>query len=55
MYADLNYEYPLRAGIPLNATIAGCGELNADPLPIAKISENKKKATALVDKVCFDN
>ncbi len=23
MYADVNYEYPIRAGVPVNPTIAG--------------------------------
>jgi iron(III) transport system substrate-binding protein len=55
MYADLNYEYPLRASVGINPTIAGYGELNADPLPMAKIAENRKKAATLVDKVGFDN
>jgi iron(III) transport system substrate-binding protein len=55
MYADQNYEYPVRAGIAVNPTIAGYGKLNADPLPIAKIATNRKAAATLVDKVGFDN
>jgi iron(III) transport system substrate-binding protein len=55
MYADMNYEYPVRAGIAINKTIAGYGPLEADKIPIASIAENKKKAATLVDKVGFDN
>jgi iron(III) transport system substrate-binding protein len=55
MYADMNYEYPVRAGVAVNPTIAGYGKLNPDPLPIAKIAENRKAASTLVDKVGFDN
>lgn len=55
MYADINYEYPVRAGVALNPVIAGYGKLNPDPLPIAKIAENRKTASTLVDKVGFDN
>ena len=40
---------------PINPTIAGYGKLNPDPLPIAKIAENRKAASTLVDKVGFDN
>ncbi len=29
MHADLNYEYPIRAGVPINKTIAGYGALKA--------------------------
>jgi iron(III) transport system substrate-binding protein len=55
MHADLNYEYPVRAGIAINPTIAGYGPLQADPMPISKIAEHKKAAANLVDKVGFDH
>ena len=55
MYADSNYEYPVRAGVTVNPIIAGYGKLNADPMPIAKIAANRKAASTLVDKVGFDN
>jgi iron(III) transport system substrate-binding protein len=54
-YADSNYEYPVRAGVAVNPTIAGYGKLNADTLPISKIAANRKAASTLVDKVGFDN
>ena len=55
MYADTNYEYPLRTGVAVNAIIAGYGPLKPDPLPLAKIAAAKKAAATLVDKVGFDN
>ncbi|CAL8978765.1 Iron uptake protein A1 [Rhodoplanes serenus] len=55
IYADINFEYPIRASIPPHPTIAAYGELTADPLPVATIAANKKKAATLVDKVGFDN
>jgi len=55
IYADLNYEYPVRPGIAINPTIASYGQLNADPIPLAKIADYKKAAANLVDKVGFDN
>jgi iron(III) transport system substrate-binding protein len=55
MYADSNYEYPVRAGVAVNKTIADYGTLKADPMPVAKIAEHKKAAANLVDKVGFDN
>ncbi len=55
MYADINYEYPVRAGIAVNPTIAGYGALKPDTVPISKIAQNKKAAANLVDKVGFDN
>jgi iron(III) transport system substrate-binding protein len=55
MYADVNYEYPVLAGVPVNKTIEAYGTLKADLMPISKIAENKKLAATLVDKVGFDN
>lgn len=55
LYADANYEYPVRAGVAVNPTIAGYGKLDADPMPVAKIAANRKAAATLVDKVGFDN
>jgi len=55
IYADANYEYPVRTGVSVNATIAGYGKLNPDPMPLSKIAENRKTASTLVDKVGFDN
>ncbi|MBI5262583.1 MAG: Fe(3+) ABC transporter substrate-binding protein [Bradyrhizobium sp.] len=55
MYADQNYEYPVRAGLAVNPIIAGYGKLTPDALPIAKIAANRKVAATLVDKVGFDN
>lgn len=55
LYADTNYEYPVRAGVAVNPTIASYGKLNPDTLPIAKIAASRKAASTLVDKVGFDN
>jgi len=55
MYADINFEYPIRAGIAINPIVASYGTLKADSLPLAKIAEHKKAASTLVDKVGFNN
>jgi iron(III) transport system substrate-binding protein len=55
MYADMNYEYPVRAGIAINPTIAGYGRLDPDTVSLAKIADQRKAAANLVDKVGFDN
>ena len=38
IYADMNYEYPLRAGVAIDPTIAGYGKLNPDTTPFSKIA-----------------
>jgi iron(III) transport system substrate-binding protein len=54
MYADMNYEYPVRTGITVNPTIAGYGQLKPDSLPLSKIADHKKAAANMVDTVGFD-
>jgi len=54
-YAETNYEYPVRKGVALDSIIASSiGELKVDPLPITEIAKYRKQASALVDKVGFD-
>ena len=55
MHADLNYEYPIRAGVPINKTIAGYGTLKPDPMPLSQIARTARRLRPLVDKVGFDN
>ena len=55
LYAQANYEYPVRAGVTLDPIIAASlGELKADRLPITEIAKHRKQASALIDKVGFD-
>jgi iron(III) transport system substrate-binding protein len=55
IYADINFEYPVRAGIAINPIIASYGTLKPDTVPLAKIAEYKKAASTLVDKVGFNH
>jgi iron(III) transport system substrate-binding protein len=55
LYADMNYEYPLRAGVPVNGTIAAYGTLKPDTVKLVDVANKKKAAANLVDKVGFDN
>ena len=54
IYAEVNDEYPIKAGIALNPAVASFGPLKPDATPIAAIAKNRKEASALVDKVGFD-
>lgn len=55
LYAQANYEYPVRRGVALDPIIASSiGELKVDPLPLTEIAKHRKQASALVDKVGFD-
>lgn len=55
LYANANYEYPVRSGVKLDPVVAGFGPLVVDPLPLAEIAKHRKEASQLVDKVGFDN
>ncbi|MCY1360443.1 Iron uptake protein A1 [compost metagenome] len=55
LYADTNYEYPVRKGVALDPIIGETiGALKVDPLPLTEIAKYRKQASALVDKVGFD-
>lgn len=55
IYAEANYEYPVRTGVAADPIIAEFGELKIDSKPLAEIVSHRKAASELVDKVGFDN
>lgn len=55
IYAEANYEYPVKAGAAIDPIIAAFGELKIDSKPLAEIVSYRKQASELVDKVGFDN
>ena len=54
IYARLNDEYPLKAGVALSPVVASWGPLKPDPLPLAEIGKYRKRASEIVDEVGFD-
>ena len=54
VFADVNYEYPVRQGIEINPLVKSFGELKADPMLVADVAKARAKASELVDKVGFD-
>lgn len=55
LYAEANYEYPVKAGAAVDPIIASFGELNVDSVPLTDIVKNRKQASELAEKVGFDN
>ncbi|MCZ0961052.1 Fe(3+) ABC transporter substrate-binding protein [Paracoccus benzoatiresistens] len=55
IYAEANYEYPVKSGAPIDPIIASFGELKVDPVPLTEIVKNRKEASELVDRVGFDH
>jgi len=55
IYADANFEYPVKAGIAPDPIIAALGDLKVDPLPLSELAAHREEASRLVDAVGFDN
>jgi iron(III) transport system substrate-binding protein len=55
LYAKANFEYPVKAGAPIDPLLAELGTLKIDTVSLAEIARNRKAASLLVDKVGFDN
>jgi iron(III) transport system substrate-binding protein len=54
VFADVNFEYPVRSGIAVNGLVASFGALKADPMAVSDIAKARAKASALVDETGFD-
>jgi iron(III) transport system substrate-binding protein len=54
LYADTNFEYPVKAGVKVNAIVESFGILKPDTLPLTEVAKYRKRASELVDKVGFD-
>ena len=54
LYARANYEYPVKAGVALDPVIEALGPMQVDPLPLTAIHQHRREASALIDKVGFD-
>jgi iron(III) transport system substrate-binding protein len=54
VYAEVNHEYPVIAGVPASERVRSWGALKADTRPLAEIAKLRRKASELVDKVGLD-
>lgn len=55
IYANANYEYPVREGVPVDPVMAELGPLKVDTLNVGEVAKYRKQASELADKVGFDN
>ncbi len=53
LYADVNFEYPVKAGIELHPILKAWGEFKADSLPLTKLGENNARALQLMDRAAW--
>ena len=54
MYATVNFEYPVKAGVKTDPLVESWGAFKADALSIEEIARHRKAASKLVDKTGFD-
>lgn len=54
MYADQNFEYPVKAGVELHPMVAGWGKFKSDAVNLDNVAKHRAAATKLVDRVNFD-
>lgn len=54
MYAEVNFEYPVKIGVPSSELVASWGEFRADTLPLEAIAQYHQQAVKLLDEVKFD-
>lgn len=50
MYADVNFEYPVKTGIELNSTLASWGSFKADSLTLDTLGKNNAEAVKVMDR-----
>lgn len=55
IYAGIDYEYPVKAGIEPDPIIASFGPLEADDMPLTEIAKYRKAASLLAERIGFDN
>ena len=55
IYAEANFEYPVKAGATVHPIIEALGPLKIDPLPLPEIVRHRNTASRLVDQVGFDD
>jgi iron(III) transport system substrate-binding protein len=54
MYAEVNYEYPVKVSVQPSKLVASWGQFKADVIPLAEIAKYHEAAVKLLDEVKFD-
>ncbi|MFC6488011.1 Fe(3+) ABC transporter substrate-binding protein [Nitratireductor sp. GCM10026969] len=54
IYAEVNFEYPVREDAEVSDLVASWGEIHPDDLPLAEIAKHRKAASEMVDRVGLD-
>ncbi|UFM63811.1 extracellular solute-binding protein [Paracoccus sp. MA] len=55
IYAEANFEYPVKPGVAVSPVIEDIADLNADGTDLTEIARQRKAASELAEAVGFDN
>lgn len=55
IYAEVNFEYPVKPSVPWSERVRSWGEFKADPISLDRIASLRKRASELVDEVRFND
>ena len=55
IYAEINFEYPVKDGIALHPMVASWGTFKADEAHLSKIAELRALAAKIMDRVRFND
>jgi iron(III) transport system substrate-binding protein len=55
IYAETNFEYPIRTDVPASALVKSWGRLTPDTLAMDQIAAKRKRASAIVDETAFND
>lgn len=53
IYANVNFEYPVKKGVKLNPILASWGDFKADPIALSKLGLNNAAAVKLMDRAAW--
>lgn len=54
IYAEENFEYPVKPGVPLSPVVAAWGSFKPDSIPLVEVARERAAASRLVDRIGFD-
>ncbi|MEP3276919.1 MAG: Fe(3+) ABC transporter substrate-binding protein [Stappiaceae bacterium] len=55
IYAEQNFEYPVKGDVPTAELVKSWGDFKSDSLSLSKVADQRKKASEMVDEVGFDD
>jgi iron(III) transport system substrate-binding protein len=55
IYAETNYEFPVKPGVPESDLVKSWGSFTPDTLSLAEVAAKRPEALKLIEDVDFDN